>query len=93
MSGGGRPEGRIIHAEAVEALLACRTLRIRKRDLANRAGISPSFLSDLLARRAGASDDTAQRIADALEVPAAAIFPGLVGWTSPLPDRNGRRGS
>ena len=93
MSRRGRPPGRIIHAEAVEALLRCRVPRMRKRDLAGRASISPGFLSDLLAHRAGAADDVAQRIADALEVPPAAVFPELVGWVSPLPDRTNKRGA
>lgn len=85
----GRPNGRIIHAEAIEALLAARGML--KRTLADDAVVSASFLSDLLAHRCGAADDAVERIAAVLEVKPAAIFPELAGWVSPLPDRDAKR--
>ena len=81
----------MIHAEAVEALLAAREPRMLKRDLCDDGAVSPSFLSDLLAHRCGASDEVANRIAGALGVNPAAIFPELAGWMSPLPDREAKR--
>jgi lambda repressor-like predicted transcriptional regulator len=86
----GRPNGRLLHADACEALIACRGLM--KRTTAAAAGISPTFLADLLAHRAGASDDVVERLADALEVKPAALFPELAGWVGPLPDRDAKRG-
>lgn len=86
----GRPPGRLIHAEGFEAILAARNLL--KRDVAAEAGVSPGFLADLLAHRGGASPQVVDRLAGALGVNPAAIFPELVGWISPLPDREARRG-
>lgn len=85
----GRPNGRMIHAEALEALLAARN--ILKRDLAAESDISANYLSDLLAHRGGASPDVVDRISGALGVKPAAIFPEIVGWMSPLPDRDAKR--
>lgn len=89
MSKTGRPAGRMIHAEGVEALLAARNML--KRDLSTEAEITPQYLSDLLAHRGGASDDVVERIASALGVKPAAVFPELAGWVSPLPDRDAKR--
>lgn len=89
MSKSGRPNGRMIHAEGVEALLAARN--ILKRDLSAEADITPQFLSDLLAHRSGASDAVVDRISGALGVKPAAIFPEIAGWVSPLPDRDAKR--
>lgn len=85
----GRPPGRVIHAEGFEAILATRSLL--KSTVATEAGVSPSFLADLLAHRGGASDDVVIRLADALSVKPAALFPELAGWVSPLPDRDAKR--
>lgn len=85
----GRPSGRILFTEGFEALLASRHLL--KSTIAAEAGVSPSFLSDLLARRTGASEAVAERIAEALSVPVGALFPELAGWVSPLPDRDRKR--
>jgi hypothetical protein len=81
----------MIHAEALEALLAARVPRLLKRDLCDDAQVSPGFLSDLLAHRCGAAEDVAERIAGSLGVNPAAIFPEIAGWVSPLPDRDARR--
>jgi transcriptional regulator with XRE-family HTH domain len=86
---GGRPSGRLIHAEGFEALLAARNLL--KKDLASDCGVSPSYLADLLAHRCGASEATADRLASALGVKLAALFPEASGWVAPFPDRRGRR--
>jgi transcriptional regulator with XRE-family HTH domain len=86
----GRPAGRLIHAEAFEALLAARGWL--KRAVADQAGVTPGFLADLLAHRRGASPDVVARLAAVFEVPPAALFPEIVGWVAPLPDRQGVRG-
>jgi hypothetical protein len=85
----GRPSGRILFAEGFEALLASRHLL--KSTVATEAAVSAGFISDLLARRTGASDEVAERIAQALSVPVAALFPEMAGWVSPLPDRDRKR--
>lgn len=82
----GRPPGHILHAEGFEAFL--QLSGSTKSQVAKAAGIAPSFLSDLLAHRAGASDVTAANLAEALgPVPPTAIFPEIAGWVSPLPNR------
>ena len=86
---GGRPAGRLIHAEAFEALLAARNLL--KKDVAADVGVSPGYLADLLAHRCGASVTVADQLASALGVKLEAIFPEAAGWIGPLPDRDGRR--
>lgn len=85
----GRPSGSLILTQSFEALLAPQ--RILKKDVAADAGVSPSFLGDLLAHRCGASEEVANRIASTLGVPIAAIFPGYAGWVGPLVDRSGNR--
>jgi hypothetical protein len=85
----GRPNGWLIHTEAFEALLL--TKGILKKDVAAGAGVSPTFIGDLLAHRAGAHKSKAESIATQLSVPVGAIFPEAVGWVSPLPDRGGSR--
>jgi transcriptional regulator with XRE-family HTH domain len=87
----GRPSGLLVHAEAFEALVAARGLF--KKDVADEAGLSAGFVADLLAHRSGASRPTAERIASALGVTLAAIFPEAVGWVGPLPDRDAKRGA
>lgn len=85
----GRPPGRVIHAEGFEAILATRSLL--KSTVADEAGVSRSFLADLLAHRHGASEEVVARLADALSVTPAALFPELAGWMSPLPNRDAKR--
>lgn len=85
----GRPAGRVLHAEAFEALLAARNLL--KKDVCVDAGISPGYLADLLAHRGGASDEVVASLSSTLAVRPGALFPELVNWVSPLPDRDGRR--
>jgi transcriptional regulator with XRE-family HTH domain len=85
----GRPNGHLMYAEAFEAIIAARNLR--KKDVADDAGISPSYLADLLAMRGGADPAVAERIARSIGVRTEAVFPGLAGWIGPLPDRNARR--
>lgn len=84
----GRKPGLILHAESFEALIAGRHL---KKDVAADAGISASMLSDLLAHRAGASDDAVERLCSTLGVKVAALFPEVVGWTAPAVAREGKR--
>lgn len=86
---GGRPAGRLIHSEGFEALAAAR--KMLKKDVAALADVSAGYLADLLAHRCGASEDTADRLAVALGVRVAALFPEAVGWVAPLPDRDGKR--
>jgi transcriptional regulator with XRE-family HTH domain len=89
-STGGRPRGRVLHAETFEALLEAR--RLRKSAVAAKAGIAPSTLSNLLARRAGASDVVMGRLAEVLDVPPVALFPELAGWAAPPQDPDALRG-
>ncbi len=86
---GGRPAGRLIHAEGFEALAAAR--KMLKKDVAALSGVSAGYLADLLAHRCGAAEDTADRLATALGVKVAALFPEASGWVAPLPDRDGKR--
>jgi hypothetical protein len=86
---GGRPSGRLIHAEGFEALLAARNLL--KKDVASDSDLSAGFLADLLAHRCGASPAVTERLASALGVKVAALFPEAAGWVPPLPDRDGTR--
>lgn len=79
----------MIHAEAFEALLGARNLL--KKDVCADAGISPSYLADLLAHRGGASEAVVEALSGSLAVRPAAIFPEVAGWVSPLPDRDGKR--
>jgi hypothetical protein len=85
----GRPNGHLLHRDGFEAL--CAANHFLKKDVAADAQVSAQFLADLLYHRAGASAAVADRIARSLGVPPAAIFPSLVGWVGPLPDRNNRR--
>ena len=86
---GGRPNGKLIHSEAFEAILAGRGLL--KKDVAADCNVSASFLADLLAHRGGASDAVAESIAESLGVKVAALFPEFVGWVGPIPDRTAKR--
>ena len=87
---GGRAPGLLIYAAAFEGFVKERGTS--KREVAERAGVSPSFLSDLLACRGGATRQVADRIAAALRCDhAREIFPELDGWVGPLPDRNAKR--
>jgi transcriptional regulator with XRE-family HTH domain len=81
--------GRVLHTEAFEAILAARN--ILKKDIAQEAGVTASFLADLLAHRGGASPEKADAIAAALGVKVAALFPEVAGWVSPIPQRDGKR--
>lgn len=62
-----------------------------KRQAAERAGVSPSFLSDLLAYRCGATRPVAERIAAALKLAPDQLFPEMDGWIGPLPNRDAKR--
>lgn len=85
----GRPSGLLIHAEAFEAILAARNML--KRNVAEDAELSPSFLADLLAHRGGTTRPVAERLASTLGVKVEALFPELAGWVGPLPNRDNRR--
>lgn len=89
MASRGRPSGRLLHAEGFEALLAARNLL--KKDVCADAGISPGFLTDLLAHRGGASPVVVDALCASLGVRPAALFPEVAGWVGPLPDREARR--
>lgn len=86
----GRKPGLALHAEGFEAICSARGLL--KKDVATDGGMSASFLADLLAHRGGASQAVVDRLAATLGVKPAALFPELVGWVSPLPDRDRKRG-
>jgi DNA-binding transcriptional regulator YdaS (Cro superfamily) len=85
-----RARGQILHSEGFEAILAVGGTS--KRAAARLAGVSPSHLSDLLAHRGGAGPDVVDSLAAAVGVVPAALFPELVGWVAPTPDRDSRRG-
>ncbi len=85
----GRKPGHLLHAEGFEAIVAARGLL--KKDIAADAGLSPSFLADLLAHRGGAGPEIAQRLASTVGVKVAALFPEFSGWVGPLPDRDAKR--
>jgi transcriptional regulator with XRE-family HTH domain len=87
----GRPAGRLLFAEGFEALRAVKGLA--KKDIAEEAGISPQFLADLLAYRAGASPEAQQAIADAMGLAIEALFPEATGWVGPLVNRKAARTS
>lgn len=86
----GRKPGLVLHAEGFEAIIAARGLL--KKDVATDAGVSASFLADLLAHRGGASRPVAEALASTIGVKVAALFPEVAGWVSPLPDRDAKRG-
>jgi hypothetical protein len=86
----GRKPGLVLHSEGFEAIISARGLL--KKDVATDAGFSASFLADLLAHRGGASRAVAEGLASTIGVKPAALFPELVGWVSPLPDRERKRG-
>lgn len=85
----GRPPGRLLHAEAFEAICAARNLL--KKDVCADSGVTPGHLTDLLAHRGGASAATVEKLCGCLNVPTAALFPEAAGWVGPLPDRSARR--
>ena len=85
----GRPPGKMLHAATFEFALA--TKGLLKQDVAHTAGIHPSTLAGLLARRGCASPAVVERLAATLEVKPEALFPELAGWVSPLPDRTATR--
>ena len=85
----GRPNGRLLFAEGFEGIRAVRG--VTKKYVADVAEVSPQFLADLLAYRAGASADIQKRIALALGVPVESLFPEITGWVGPFADRNGAR--
>lgn len=86
---GGRPNGLLLHAEAFEAVVAAKNLL--KKDVAAECEVSPGYLADLMAHRGGASPVVAERLASALGVKIAALFPERAGWIGPLPDRDAKR--
>ncbi len=63
---------------------------LKKLDLANRAGVSISFISDVTHCRGNPSLDTMAAIADALEVPLVALLEappvGTDGWDASMAD-------
>lgn len=89
MASRGRPPGRIIHAEGFEALVAAKNLL--KKDVCADAGITPGFLTDLLAHRGGASESVVRALSSTLGVQPVALFPEVAGWVSPIPDRSAQR--
>lgn len=85
----GKQPGLVLHAEAFEAILAARNLL--KKDVCADAGITPGYLTDLLAHRGGASPVVVEKLCSTLAVRPAAIFPEVAGWIGPLIDRDARR--
>lgn len=85
----GRPNGYLLYARGFEGAL--KLSKKSKRQVAELAGVSPSFLSDLLAYRGGATGPIAARIAAAVGVDADQLFPEMDGWVGPLPNRTARR--
>lgn len=86
---GGRPVGRMLHAEAFEAIVAAKGKL--KKDIAEDLGVSAGYLADLMAHRCCAAADMAEAIASALGVKTVALFPELAGWVGPLVDRDAKR--
>lgn len=62
-----------------------------KKDVCADAGITPGYLTDLLAHRCGASPEKVDKLCNTLGVTAAALFPEAAGWVGPLVDRNAKR--
>lgn len=85
----GRPPGFQLFKASFERELSQRQL-LRK-DVAEDAGVSAQFLTDLVYSRCGAPKATAERIAGAMGVPVALLFPAFDGWTGPGIDRDGRK--
>lgn len=75
------PDGLVLHVHAYDAIAECRGRSAS--EVGRRSGLSSSTLSRLRTSNRGASEATAESIAAALEVEAAAIFPQLAGWTPP----------
>lgn len=72
----GRPAGLLCNAEAVRYVLADRS----QLWLAKRAGVSPGGLSAILAGSKGCTRETADQIAEALDVPVGVLFPQLCAF-------------
>lgn len=85
----GRRSGRVLFAEGFEAVRSAKGFS--RKYVADVAEVSPQFLADLLACRAGAGADAQKRIANALGVPPEALFPEMTGWVGPLLDRDAVR--
>jgi transcriptional regulator with XRE-family HTH domain len=74
----GRPAGLLLNPVAVNHLLGDDRPQA---ELARLAGVTAPVLSELMAGQRGATRPVADRIADALDCPAAVIFPELIGFT------------
>jgi transcriptional regulator with XRE-family HTH domain len=72
----GRPAGLLCNTEAVRYVLNGQP----QSWLAKRSGVSPGGLSEILAGSKGCTRETANQIADALEVPVGVLFPELVAF-------------
>lgn len=85
----GKPAGRVLFAAGFEAIRVANGFT--KKNVADDADVSPQYLADLLAGRAGASPEAAQKLANALGVAVEALFPEASGWCAPLVDRTAAR--
>ena len=82
------PVYRKVLAININRFLALR--RLKKKDLAENAGLSVSFVSDVTAGKGNPSLETIAAIANALEVPLVALLEpppiGTDGWDASLAD-------
>jgi len=73
----GRPPGLLINPDAARYALADRP----QSWLARSAKVSPGGLSEVLTGQKGVTEEIANRISGALEVPVGMLFPELVEFT------------
>jgi transcriptional regulator with XRE-family HTH domain len=76
----GRPVGLLINPEAARYVLGDRT----QASIARQSGVSAPHLSEILSGSKGANRDTAEKIADALDVHPGVLFPELVQFTTAI---------
>lgn len=69
----GRPSGLLCNPEALKYVLGERS----QAWLAKQSTVSPGGLSEILAGSKGCTRDTADQIAEALDVPVGVLFPQL----------------
>lgn len=74
----GRPAGLLINPVAVRFHMGDEP----QSKLAARSKVSPGGLSEILSQQKGVTRDVADRLADALGVPVALLFPELAQFTT-----------
>lgn len=89
----GRPQGKQMFREAFEFVLSSNG--ILKKDFCADSGVSPGMLTDLLAYRACASEETVEKTCSSLGVSRSLLFPEMSDqpWVGPIIDRGAARRS